>query len=171
MFSAHGLCIWAHHVRIASSSLLLHSLAFSGSRCLPVGSCHVRIATCTWYSVIWNEFENTLLVRWQNINTATPMTIWVAKRYYWTAINMIREQVTGPMTAQKNRVAKITDWVANQRTVRVDFLPPYVPPRWQKYLWYSEAILCLGVQYLHFLQVWHVHTYWRESKYYFGGKT
>ena len=55
------------------------------------------------------NIENTLLVWWQNVKTASPMTIWVAKTNYWTAINMAREQVTGLMTAQKKSSGKITD--------------------------------------------------------------
>ena len=52
------------------------------------------------------------LSEWQKVITG-PRLIWSGNKLldWWPP--------------KKNRVAKITDWVANQRTVRVDFLPPY----------------------------------------------
>jgi hypothetical protein len=38
-----------------------------------------------------HNIKNIVLCWWQIEDTASPMTIWVAKSYYWTTINQTRE--------------------------------------------------------------------------------
>ena len=63
----------------------------------------------------------TVLVRWQNVNTATPpMTIWVAKTTSWTEMNMNREKVTGLVTTQKKSSGKTRiGWQINEQCMQI----------------------------------------------------